>query len=111
MATFVEPDGLIDPKKGSGGTRIFMAPEVTSRDGTPYDAYCADVFSYGISVWEMCMCEHFPVSGFDADSPIKLSEELKAMKKLIRNCRKRNPKDRWSMNDVMSFLFEMKQEK
>eukprot|EP01119_Soliformovum_irregulare_P015605 TRINITY_DN4414_c0_g1_i1.p1 TRINITY_DN4414_c0_g1~~TRINITY_DN4414_c0_g1_i1.p1 ORF type:complete len:923 (+),score=183.26 TRINITY_DN4414_c0_g1_i1:215-2983(+) len=104
LAVFVKDGGIA--QLSISGSYPYMAPEVQRIEQATesYDAFAADVFSYGVTIWELCHGQKFS-SDFDTSSPILLREELKQMKSLIKGCR--SPvAERWSIDEVLAFLRE-----
>eukprot|EP01119_Soliformovum_irregulare_P004120 TRINITY_DN15133_c0_g1_i1.p1 TRINITY_DN15133_c0_g1~~TRINITY_DN15133_c0_g1_i1.p1 ORF type:complete len:991 (-),score=203.25 TRINITY_DN15133_c0_g1_i1:23-2995(-) len=108
LATFVEEkDHKIAVEYA--GTQPFIAPEVQLKDLKNYDAFAADIFSVGVTIWEVCHGSRFR-SDHDVSSPVMLTEELAFMKKLVRKCRKVSPDARWTIDDILMYLRESEKE-
>ena len=88
---------------GGIGTPRYMAPEVKmASSGHAYSETC-DVYSYGVTVWELMRNERFPLHGAaPADKPFPISEcsssHAELISELIVACQNHDPKQRPTMN-------------
>eukprot|EP00897_Mesotaenium_endlicherianum_P008639 jgi/Mesen1/7803/ME000408S06912 len=95
---------------GETGTLGYMAPEVL--DGKPYNRK-ADVYSYGICLWEMYACDMpFPSLTLKEMQAV-VKQGLRptvpsccppALSNVMRRCWSSAPKDRPQMNEVVKML-------
>eukprot|EP01119_Soliformovum_irregulare_P013682 TRINITY_DN3666_c1_g2_i2.p1 TRINITY_DN3666_c1_g2~~TRINITY_DN3666_c1_g2_i2.p1 ORF type:complete len:322 (-),score=93.31 TRINITY_DN3666_c1_g2_i2:41-1006(-) len=106
LAIFVEKESTVIAE--TVGSLPYMPPEIRPPLSVQeYDPYAADVFSVGMTLWEVCHGQKFG-GRMDLTSPVLLREELQGMKKIITQCRKISPPERWSIDQVLAHLRTMR---
>eukprot|EP01119_Soliformovum_irregulare_P014997 TRINITY_DN4172_c0_g1_i2.p1 TRINITY_DN4172_c0_g1~~TRINITY_DN4172_c0_g1_i2.p1 ORF type:complete len:1041 (+),score=276.03 TRINITY_DN4172_c0_g1_i2:343-3465(+) len=108
LAITTDADGMA--KCQFAGTKPFIAPELKiafestkDRSQMTYNAFSGDVFSFGISIWEICYGKQFG-SKTDITYPVMIREDMHSLKKMIKGCKKSDPNERWTMEDVFDHI-------
>eukprot|EP01119_Soliformovum_irregulare_P007294 TRINITY_DN1969_c0_g2_i1.p2 TRINITY_DN1969_c0_g2~~TRINITY_DN1969_c0_g2_i1.p2 ORF type:complete len:494 (+),score=154.50 TRINITY_DN1969_c0_g2_i1:1621-3102(+) len=87
------------------GSNPYIAPELTEITNSKYDPFKADVYSYGLSIWEICRQRKLSLA--EINSPILLNDELKSWKRIIKRCLKRAPTERIAVPEIIGEISEV----
>jgi len=83
---------------GRCGTKKYMAPEVAGAASNPEYSESCDVYSYGLTLWELLHKERLPPQRAQMQRPpVVLPEELEGLDTLITACWHDDPQRRPSM--------------
>jgi len=89
------------------GTPSFMAPEILSNQ--KYDAFKADIWSFGMMMYEMICWKEPPVPGRKPEFPVDVKHFMKqdlqfrAIEEIFDQCTQREPEKRPTASDVLYF--------